>query len=153
MALKGDRQIIYDDVTFFSSGTGAKGYVVCLTGVGSGAALDQSAAVVAVVSTASGMKPMGILLQDIVNKDLTQTHLNFYKEEVQTGAKVCFIKKGWVVTDAISGTPGLFDNAYLAANGKVTPTFVSSGASPRVGTFLSTKDADGYAKVDVNLPV
>jgi hypothetical protein len=154
MALLGDRLIIRDSIDFFSSGLIEKGQVV-VTFTGSGGAgvgLDDADAYCFVASTASGTKPVGIALQDAVNKDLTQTHLNFHKEEVQTGAKICLLQDGWCVTDQISGTPKAGDEAYLANSGLVTPTFSNASASPRVGSFKTKKNADGFAAVYVRLP-
>ena len=50
----------------------------------------------------------------------------------------------------ISGTPVFGEQAYMATDGKlVTSSQYSAGTA--VGRFLSTKDADGYCKVDINI--
>jgi hypothetical protein len=155
MALLGDRLIIQDSIDYFSSGLAEKGQVVVFAqdpSGGAGVSLDDAEAFCYVASTASGTIPLGVIIQDVVNKDLTQTHLNFYKEEVQTGGKVTIVQKGWVVTNKITGNPKAGDKAYLTNNGNVTPTFVNATATPQVGVFGSRKNSDGFAKLYVELP-
>ena len=103
MALKADRHELATDISFFMDETATRGGVATVSTGGSGAALDQSGAKVSYTADASGAVPAGLLLNDMVNLDLTRQHINWH-------------------------------------NGNV------------VGRFMSTKDEDGYAKVDVNLP-
>lgn len=157
MALKGDRREAEYDISFYMNEVGARGGVVCFSTIGSGAALDQAAALVTYKATASGNKPAGLLLNDMVNVDLTRQHLNFYKDEVQKGGKVTLLMRGWVVTDQIESgiTLAAGDKAYLGAAGRITNAQAATGgeaANPFVGRFLSKKDEDGYAKVEINLP-
>lgn len=148
MALKGDHEYFATEVGFFMNETGNRGCVVTISGGGSGAALDQALAVCTIPVNGSGV-PLGILLNDVVNLDLTRYHLNFHKAEVQQGNKVCILRQGWVVTNSISGTPAVGNTAYFTGGGKVTPS--NTGSYP-VGRFMSSMDEDGYAKVVVNLP-
>ena len=157
MALKGDRYEAMTDITFRMNEVAERGGVAVLSTAGSGAALDQSVALVTYAAAASGTKPIGLLLGDMVNKDLTQTHLNFHKNEVQKGGKVTLLTDGWVVTDRIypGATPAGGDVAYLAGSGYITSVVDPVGgtaASPKVGRFYSSKDEDGYAKVYIKLP-
>lgn len=159
MALKGDRLIIQDSIDYFSSGLMEKGYIAVF-GItantpsgGMGAGLDDADAFCYVPTGASGTIPLGVVLQDVVNKDLTQTHLNFQKEEVQTGGKVTLLQKGWCFTNAVTGTPKAGDKAYLANNGVFSTTYTNSTATPPVGVFKTRKDADGYISVYVDLPM
>lgn len=153
MALKGDRYEAQTDISFFCDTVSEKGGVAVLYTGGSGAALDQSEAEVKYESDSSGKKPIGILLNDVVNKDLTQTHLNWYKNEVQKGSKVTLMTQGWVDTDMIypEMTITAGDTAYVGPSGLLVNA-LSTGGEPTVGRFLSSKDEDGYAKVSVNLP-
>lgn len=153
MALKSDRIEAYTDISFFCNDTTAErgGIVVFATGVaGSGAAMDDANAVVTYAASASGRVPAGLLLNDVVSLDLTRQHINWHKDEVQTGSKVTLLRQGQVTTDSIVAgvTVGPGSGAYVGANGDLTTV---STNSTRVGTFLSAKDADGYAKVDINL--
>jgi hypothetical protein len=150
MALKGDRHELDTEVTYFMNETASKGVVVSVSTQGSGSAMDSSAALATVAANASGAAPLGVLLNDVVDIDQTRQHLNWHKDEVQKGGKVTILTKGFIVTDKISGNPTAGSTAYLANSGLISTT-QATGASA-VGRFLSTKDADGYAKVSVNLP-
>lgn len=162
MALKGDRQVISTDTSFFNNDTSSalnsskaeRGGIVCINTVGSGVALDSSAAVVQYAASPSGKAPLGVMLNDVVNLDLTRQHINFYADEVQTGSKVTVMDKGWVVTNFIypGQTPAAGNAAYVHHSGYITPTRGTSGQTPLVGRFLSSKNEDGYAKVSINLP-
>lgn len=154
MALKPDRYFVADDMSFFMDEVAERGGVVVMSTVGSGAAVDQGEALVTYASAPSGKLPVGFLMQDMVNKDLTQTHLNYYKDEVQKGFKVELWTIGTIVTNMIypGVTPAVNKVAYLTTSGLLTVTDTNTNASPIVGMFLSSKDADGYAKVRFNLP-
>lgn len=152
MALKGDRHLVIDDISFFMDQVAEKGGVVCFKTDGSGAALDQSTAEVEYAADSSGAVPVGLLLNDMVDVDLTKYTLNPYKEEMQKGSKVTLLREGWVVTNMIPTgvSPTGSQDAYVADSGMVTN--VSTGGAPKCGEWLSAKDADGYAKLYVKLP-
>lgn len=151
MAIKGNQEVILDDVSFFMNVTAERGKILIHDGSGSGTAMDQSASYVAVPTgqAPSATKPAGILLNDVVDKDLTQTHLNWHQDQVQKGGKVTIgqIWKG--TTNNVTGTPAAGSVAYYSTTGVLTPT--DAGSAPAVGRFLSAKDADGYAKVFINI--
>lgn len=152
MALKSDRRELDTDISFFMDEVAEKGYVVCYSTAGSGAAMDDSNAVVTIPAHASGT-PVGILLNDMVNIDQTRQHINWHKDERQKGDKVTILKKGYVVTNAISGTPAGGDPAYVVASGLIGNAAGSGGGSTQIiGRFKSSKDSDGYCTVDINLP-
>lgn len=138
----------------FMNGTGEAGFLVVYdtSTSGLGPAFDDIGAVVklSVVQNGSGEKPAGILLNDVVNKDLTQTHLNQHKREVQLGGKVVLLQGGMVVTNALSGTqnPAPGDAAYFTIGGALSTT---STNSTRVGTFVSSRDTNGYVKVNLTI--
>jgi hypothetical protein len=166
MALKGDRHEVVTDISFFMNEAGKRGGLVVFNTAdfGSGAALDQSVALVTYNVATSGSKVAGLLLNDMVNIDQTRQHVNFHKDEVVVGQKVTLGKQGWWVTDQIASgitlSPG--DKAYLQekagaisqGQGRITNVKHTTGGeavTPLVGTFLSKKDEDGYAKVYLNL--
>lgn len=159
MALKSDRYEFQTDVSFFMNEVAERGGVVTLaTGsTPSGAAMDSSLNVVTYVANPSGKVAMGVLLNDMVNIDLTRQHINYHKDEIQKGGKVTVLRKGYVLTNRIStsGTPVAGDAAYVAESGLISTSgkalSLDSGAV-RIGRFLSAKDGDGYAKVEINLP-
>ena len=161
MALKADRYEESTDISFFyNEGTATRGGVVVLDAVNaSGAAMDNANALVgyptgtsAAEFAAGNQKPAGLLLNDVVNLDLTRQHINFHKDEVQKGSKVLLLKRGTVVTNMVSGTPtaaNIGATLYYDQNG-FPGVGVNDAASP-VGRLLSIKDADGYAKVDIDI--
>jgi hypothetical protein len=157
MALKSDRNELQTDISFFMNEAATRGGVVSISTGGSGAAMDQGLALVT-YTAASGKAPIGVLLNDMVNIDLTRQHINQHKDEVQKGGKVTILRKGYIVTNNLScqTAAAAGDVAYVQFDG----TIANSGcvvdhtgrAGSSIGTFLSTIDEDGYAKVEINLP-
>ena len=157
MALKSDRNELQTDISFFMNETATRGGVVSISTGGSGAAMDQGAALVT-LTAASGKAPIGILLNDVVNLDLTRQHINQHKDEVQKGGKVTILRKGYVVTNslscataAVAGDPAYSQLDGTIANSGCVSDDTGRGSGP-IGSFLSSVDEDGYAKVEVNLP-
>ena len=138
-----------DDISNCMNEVAERGIIVIRdtssTGLGN---LDDPNSVVSVPTGTNGT-PVGILTNDVVSKDLTQTHLNAHKDEVQVGGKVCVNKLGtWQTNKIKSGdTPVPGDPAHYGADGEFTTTTTST----KVGTFTSALDADGYAVVDIRL--
>ena len=157
MALKADRHELDVDISFFMNETAEKGCVVCISTAGSGAAMDQAGAlVIKKIAHASTSIPVGVLLNDVVSLDLTRQHINWHQDEVQKGGKVSILKKGYVVTDKITGVPTAGALAFM--DDADTGNFAVAGSLDdteynAVGRFMSILDEDGYAKVEVNLPV
>ena len=147
MALRPDRNEVVTDISFFMNETAERGIIVTASSQGSGAAMDDSSAVVQVANN-TAEKPVGLLLNDVVDLDLTRQHINYAKDEVQKGGKVAVLRVGTVVTDQISGTITMGDPAHFGADGKLVGSVTTS---LQVGRFLSKKDADGYAKVAINI--
>tara|TARA_R110000822_G_scaffold191840_2_gene330509 strand:- start:185 stop:667 length:483 start_codon:yes stop_codon:yes gene_type:complete len=158
MALKPDRVEHLTDLSFFMNETGDRGGIVTyrIATAASGAAMDDANAKVGSPTGAvafdllNSQKPAGLLLNDVVNLDLTRQHINFHKDEVQKGSKVLLLKRGTVVTNYVSGTPvaaNIGATLYFDVNGFLS---INSG-STAVGRLLSIKDADGYAKVDIDI--
>ena len=150
MALKPDRVEAYTDISFFMNETGERGGVVVHSTAGSGSAMDDANAVVEYAANQSGTNPAGLLLNDVVDLDLTRQHINFHKDEVQKGSKVTLLRQGFVVTDVVATGLDISagDPAYYGTNGALTTV---STNSVQVGRFLSDYDADGYVKVDINI--
>jgi hypothetical protein len=150
MALKPDRIELLTDISFFSNAVSERGGVVSAVTSGSGVAMDDANAVVAYAATVSGSKPLGILLNDVVNLDLTRQHINWHKDEVQLGGKVSLLRQGQVTTNMLVAaiTPAAGVDAYVGASGLIG---TSSTNSVKIGTFLGSKDSDGYVKLSVNI--
>ena len=156
MALKADRHELDVDISYFMNETAEKGQIVVLSTAGSGAAMDQAGALVTVAAASTTNIVAGVLLNDVVDIDLTRQHINWHKDEVQKGGKVSILKKGYVVTDQIEGTPTAGALAFMddADTGKfAVAASVDDTEYTAVGRFMSTKDEDGYCKVEVNLPI
>uniref|UniRef100_A0A6M3K436 Putative structural protein n=1 Tax=viral metagenome TaxID=1070528 RepID=A0A6M3K436_9ZZZZ len=181
MALKPDRSIVGNqtDISYFYNSTAEKGEILVFSTAGSGAAMDDANAVLTRPSASpSGQIFAGILLNDVVNKDLTQTHINLEKDEVQQGGKVTLLVSGpaMIVTNIIEsgqsptiGQPLYFRLANTSADAVKrgvlsTTAVVDSGAGDanvriaqarsnlhnyQVGRALSVVDADRYLKVEV----
>ncbi len=158
MALKSDRSSLQTDISFFMNEAATRGGVVSLSAGGSGASMDNGAALVTYDATPSGAQPVGLLLNDMVNIDLTRQHLNQHKDEVQKGGKVTLLTKGWAVTSSLDGTPAAGGTAFLGHSGNIATATYAAGmkggqmAKHIVGRFLSSVDEDGYAKVYIDLP-
>jgi hypothetical protein len=158
MALKPDRIELLTDVSFFMTSIPAGSTYVERGGVASvvtatsgvGVSMDDGNAVVAYAAVASGSKPVGVLLNDVVNLDLTRQHINWHKDETQVGGKVTLLRQGQVTTNMLVAgtTPSAGADAYVGVSGLIG---TSSTNAVKIGQFLSAKDTDGYAKVSVNL--
>ena len=159
MALKTDRSTLQTDISFFMNEAATRGGVAALSTGGSGAAMDQGAALVTYAALPSGKVPVGVLVNDMVNIDLTRQHLNQHKDEVQKGGKVTLLQKGYVVTNNLEGdAPSAGNVAFLGHSGNLATSDLSNddtdadGSTRVVGRFLSGVDEDGYAKVYIDLP-
>jgi hypothetical protein len=153
MALKPDRIEAYTDISFFMNTTGERGGIVVHANTENnvGVSMDDANAVVEYPSdTTEGTTPAGLLLNDVVNYDLTRQHINWHKDEVQVGSKVTLLRQGQVTTDLVASgvTPVAGDDAYYTVGGELT---TDSTDSVKVGRFLSSKDADDFVKVDINI--
>lgn len=162
MALQGDRQIVETDISFVLNTPAQRGIIVCYGVAGSGAAFGDAGGAAVVpsgVTGASGLVPIGLLLNDFVNIDQTIQHRNFMKDQQVVGERCTLLRMGWVVTNMISGSPAPTPTgriAYCIASGVLSPTVDANGgltATPKVGEFMSTLDQNGYAKVAIKLPI
>lgn len=157
MALKPDREFNeVTDITNFwhPTNTAEKGGIASVVSQGSGAAIGQNSVdepnVVDYLTSAISGVAKGVLLQD-VNAALSATRdfLNFESGEIRPGDKCTLVKKGFVVTDLILGTPIVGGVAYLGASGNISTT--SGLATPVVGRFETTVDANGFARVSIDI--
>ena len=149
MALRPDRNEHLTDLSFFMNETAERGVIVTAATQGSGAAMDDATAAVQ-VANATNEKPVGLLLNDVVNLDLTRQHINYAKDEVQKGGKVLLMRVGTVTTDQVSGSITMGEAAHFMSDGTLASA-TGSSASIQIGRWLSKKDADGYAKVAINI--
>lgn len=159
MALKGKMEPVLYDINCFTTAVAERGGIVCNTGSASGASSDNASMTCGYVANPSGYAALGILLQDVVNKDLTQTHLDQHKDEVQLGSKAAILKQGWVVTNmiypgdtpAVGGKVFIGHSGYLATSAKVSDSSAVAGVDNVVGRFETKKDENGYCRVYINV--
>jgi len=153
MALKTDRTHVASDISFFTNAVATRGGIMTVATAGSGSAMDQAAATVAYAVNPSGLAPVGVLMGDVVNNDLTRQKENVHKEETQLGGKVTLWTQCQVVTNMIKSgdDPTVGQAAFLTGSGLLSVTNLGDIATPRVGKFLSTKDEDGYCKVSIDV--
>ena len=161
MALKPDRRHVDSTIDYFMNEVASKGGCVVVSTAGSGIAMDQAEQLVTYAANPSGVTPVGILMCDMVNYDLTRQIIDRHKREVQLGGKVEILTKGTVVTDFVypGHSPTGLDKAYVGHSGYIAASDVatdhvdSTGANRVIGRWRSTADEAGYAKLDVNLPL
>lgn len=150
MALKPDRIEMNEGsrIKFFMVETAEAGIVVNLDAPG-GAGMDNPDATVSVPAGPSGA-PAGVLMNDVVDLNLTRQHLNQHKDEVQVGNKVDLIVRGVVRTNALKSgdTPSAGDPAHYTNSGEFTSSVTTSD---QVGVFLGPVDDEGYVEVEVNI--
>lgn len=160
MSLKGDRWELMTDMSFFGNSVMTRGGIASLSTLGSGAAMDQSQALIAYAANSSGAFPLGILLNDMVNIDLTRQHINYYQDQTIQGGKLTVGRKGYWITNSLTqgvAAIAVGDIAVLTSSGSIMNVARSSSynwnyaLTPKVGSFLSTADEDGYAKVSIEL--
>ena len=155
MALKADRQIDSVELRYFLNEVASAGKVLVVSTAGSGVAMDSIVNLATVSASSSGGKPLGMLINDFVSIDLTRQHVNYHKDEQVVGDKCTIVRKGWLVTDAITGTPAAGDHAVLSSSGTVTNLAPggtwNEALNPKVGRFVTKKDESGYATVYIDL--
>lgn len=162
MALKPTASWARDDLDYdaIMNATGERGGIVCTDNTtASGVVIDQGANKVNYVANPSGVSARGLLFTDMVNKDLSQTHLDHYKYERQQGTKCVYAKGGkWTTNFVYPGhSPAPGDDAYVGHSGYIgnadvaTDHVDATGTSRRVGTWISAKDENGYATIQLNI--
>lgn len=149
MALAPSRQIFQTNIRYALNEVTERGVICCIV-AGTTAAGEVTATAVA---TGVGVKPIGVLLDDV--EDLNFDRHGEYRQRnvVDVGSVIGICAKGDLETDKISGTPRAGDPAYLHANGNVSATRLSDGITPapQVGYFLSGLNANGFAAVHFDL--
>jgi len=157
MALKPDRE--YNETTdlryFWSEltaqNTAEKGGIACQETVGSGVAMDPVENVAQYAADGSGAVPVGVLLQD-VNPEMSTTRdfPDLQSGEKRPGDKVTLLRKGWLVTDMISGTITAGATVYVGDSGNMSTTLISAG-HVAVGRVETTADANGFVTVFIDI--
>lgn len=155
MALKPDREELATDIAFYLNEVAERGGVAVLLTAGSGGAwktvMGDTKSVCTYAAAPSGKLPLGILLNDQVARVTATGFTEQYghKDQMPVGGKCTLLRRGWVVTNKVAGTPVGGEDAYVGASGLITPTAVAGAV--KIGQFLGSKDEDGYARVAVLL--
>lgn len=147
MALKGDRQLLFETAKFRLDEVTERGYFVMMASgtpgyvkvVDTDIALDETTIV-------------GCLLNDVIDDESTERPVNFQKAfEVWKGGHVPVLEAGRVRTNVIHDHSGGLDEgapAYVNQSGVLTEVPSADGYTyRRVGTFESAADSDGYVEV------
>lgn len=154
MALKPNRVEHLTDISYFMNQEAERGIVVVhkTDSSGVGAAMDDANATVALpTGLGSGQLPAGLLLNDMVNIDLTRQQYNAHRDEMQVGGKCTLLRRGTVVTNMTSGSFTSVGQDLHFVNGGLLVAAGSSAVSPKVGRVLSLPDSDGFLKVEINI--
>lgn len=146
------------NIGYFATGTMSRGGIVSQTGNGSGVigeAMDNYGRTAGYTNSPSGCKPLGLLLQDVVDIDVSRQQLNPYKNETLIGSKVTVLYRGEVMTNMIGPgqASGIFmpTDAYLGPSGLVYSSNYTASGWSKVGQFITNIDADGYATLRVDI--
>lgn len=159
MGLKPHRNVIEDDISYFMNATGERGVMVfAVTGTyGTGAGVDSANRVAEIVTNPSGRLSVGMLLNDMVNRDISREIPEVYKFEQQVGTKCHLAVQGVLVTNMIGAGQASGALQYPIAAYAGTRGFLYSSAGyaasgwPVVGKFLTGVDTQGYAQVRIDV--
>ena len=107
--------------------------------------------------TASGIYPVGVLLNTREAFNYALEYERFHYDTDDIGTVVTLLRRGELETNLVvenGGTVVPGAPAYLAPNGQIGNANLSTTAeseAQRVGQFLSAVDSDGYAVVRIEL--
>lgn len=158
--LKPDRVANIESNDYFITTTGDAGRVA-FQGTGTqavGNGLDSTNNKIEYVNSIaiSGRKAVGIVMNPVVNIDLSRQQLNPYNEEKQVNSKVLVYAVGEVMTNCwgsgqLATSVQVPATVYAGPSGLLYTDNFSGSGWPTVGKALTGKDADGYAKVRVDV--
>ena len=103
---------------------------------------------------ASGHLPAGMILDDVVDFDLTTRPANLHKNEIEVSGLVSLALEGQFLVDTIPDgvSPAQFEDAFLVASGLTSNVAAGVGELElKVGKWLTGKDADGFALLDLEM--
>lgn len=146
MALGPNRQVFQTEIRYAMDAAAERGGIVCTAAT---AGIVEYRA----VPTGSAVYPVGILLDDVEDLNFDRHPEYLQREVVDIGSVVGLANKGVFQTNMIVGTPAQGQPAYLHPSGYIGPIQLTDGVNPapRVGTFRTAKDANGFATVLIDL--
>jgi hypothetical protein len=169
MGLKGDREVLQTNIRYkIEAGKDAERGIILVASATDGTAAVPDTGNTVVGSeglgqetiTSNRCRPVGLLLDDVENLDFTTRPQIWVRQVVARGGEVGVLTKGRVKVNLIDDgvEPAQGEIAYLAPSGYLSNVpHVSEVAQDGpsgivVGYWESSKDADGYAHlyVDIN---
>lgn len=146
MALGPNRQVFQTTIKYAVNEVAARGGILCASTTAGEATYLASA-------TGAAVYPIGILLDDVEDMNFDRHPEYLQREVVDVGSVVGIANKGEFETDQVVGTPTQGQPAYLHPNGQVGAAQLTDGiyTAPRVGTFRSGPNANGFVSLLVDL--
>ncbi len=147
------------DISFFAYTPVVDGRIVCISGFPTGGNLDDPNAEISAPNVTpqfgtdglAGTIPAGIVMQETIAYDNTRMACDMSDFELRpTGIKAAVYCDGWCVTRCIKAGEDLTTIAGKPAYYDELGNFTTATGSPRVGTFQSNGDPDGYVRVWIN---
>lgn len=152
MAVKSKLTTVKETMDYTVDAAAEAGYIVLQgtqsTGNATGSAWNANV-VVGTVGTgvpASGSIPVGVLTHPVV---ASRDYRKYSKVETFVGEVANLLQIGTIETNAILGTPTAGAPAYVTTGCKFAT--VQANSIPAVGKFVTAKDTEGYATVEVRL--
>lgn len=146
MALAPYRQDHWDEIRFAMAVASERGVIVSHSGT-------EGEVTNLANPTGASISPVGVLLDDVEAMNFDRHGEYRQRAVVDVGSTVGIAAKGDFYSNNIIGTPSAGDKAYLYTSGYISDTQLSDGitSAPRVGVFRTSKNANGYALVHVDL--
>ena len=153
--LKADRLVVATEIGYYLNTVTDKGVFVAVNTAGSGVALDNTNNLAQIAANSSGVRPLGMLLNEFVSVDQTRFPINWHKDQSIVGDKAVIMNEGWAVTNYVVGTPAGGDHAILSSSGYATNLAPggawNEAANPKLGQFRTKVDSQGFARIYVRL--
>lgn len=146
MALGPNRQVFQTTIKYAVNEVAVRGGIVSMSAT-------PGEALYLTVPTGSTVHPIGILLDDVEDLNFDRHPEYLQRNVVDVGSVVGIANKGEFETDQLVGSPTQGQPAYLHPNGQIGPTQLTDGLfpAPRVGTFRTAPNANGFASVLIDL--
>ena len=146
MALGPNRQVFQTTIRYAVNEAAERGGVLCTSATAG--ALTYLA-----VPTGVGVQPVGILLCDVEDLNFDRHPEYLQREVIDIGGVVGVVNKGELQTDLVVGAPAQGNPAYLHPSGYIGAVQLTDGLNPapRIGTFRTGLDANGFVTVLVDL--
>jgi len=147
MALGPNRQVFQTTIDYAVNAAAVRGGILSYSTTAGEAEYDVDG---------SGALPIGILLDDVEDLNFDRHPEYLQRNVVDIGSVVGIANEGVFDTDAVvaGNTPAQGNPAYLHPGGEVSTVQLDDGlgsVSPRVGTFRSSLDANGFVRLLVDL--